>query len=328
MSQPILITGGAGFIGSHLAERLKAAGHTLTLIDNLSTGRRANVAPLLDDRCRLIEADASEALTDPALYRRAQAIYHLAADVGVKRIVEKPAHMVANNVMETDAVLAAASAAAVPVLIASSSEVYGKGPDRPLHEEMDLAYGPTTASRWSYGLTKALNEHMALRRAEAEGLGVVITRLFNTIGPRQVGHYGMVVPRFVTSGLTDQPIPVYGDGQQTRSFCDVRDVTDAMIRLMASPACHGRVYNVGSQQPVTIDALADLVIELTGATAGKRYVPYAEVYGDGFEDPRHRRPDVSRLREAIGFTPARSLRSTLSELIGIARGEAEPERVS
>jgi nucleoside-diphosphate-sugar epimerase len=317
-----IITGGAGFIGSHLATRLKADGLDLILVDNLSTGSRGNISELLDDRCRFIHADACEALADGKLWDGVGQVYHLAAAVGVQRVIDDPAAMVHNNVEQTAGVLEAARRAGASVLIASSSEVYGKCPVLPLREDMELVYGPTTASRWSYGLTKAIDEHMAIDSHRRHGLRVVIARLFNTIGPRQVGHYGMVVPRFVERAVAGETIDVYGDGTQTRAFCDVRDVTRAMTELMARGDCFGRVFNLGSDQRITISELADRIIKLAGGSADKRLVSYEDAFGPDFEDPAHRLPDTTRIREAIGFKPRIGLDQTLTELIELRREQA------
>ena len=324
MTATTLITGGAGFIGSHLAEHLLDLGHQVVLVDDLSTGRLSNIAPLLErdsDRCRLVEATAGEAIRDRAVTSGVTRIFHLAAAVGVKRVVDDPAGMVRTNIDETVAVLDAACDMAAAVLIASSSEVYGKCPVLPLREDMDLVYGPTTASRWSYGLTKALDEHLAMDYARRRGLRAVVARLFNTIGPRQIGRYGMVVPRFVSRALSDQPLEIYGDGCQTRAFCDVRDVVAALALLLDEQACYGRVFNVGSDRPITIEALADRVLALTGSRSSRRHVPYEAVYGEDFEDPPHRLPDLTRLRSAIGFRPRRGLDDTLRDVIEDKRGE-------
>jgi nucleoside-diphosphate-sugar epimerase len=321
----VVITGGAGFIGSHLASRLKAQGHALLLIDNLSTGRKENIAGLLDDRCQFIHANADQALAEPDLMRDVDQVYHLAAAVGVKLVIDDPAQMVRNNIDQTEAVLQAAKNAGASVLIASSSEVYGKCPVLPLREDMELVYGPTTASRWAYGLTKALDEHLAIQMHRSHGLRVVVTRLFNTIGPRQVGHYGMVVPRFVEKAVAGETLEVYGDGTQTRTFCDVRDVTRAMTELMSHCDCFGRVFNLGSDQSVTINELADRIIDLAGETGraggvgGKKLVSYEQAFGPDFEDPEHRLPDTTRIHEAIDFKPTYSLDQTLTELIQLCR---------
>ena len=321
MADKALITGGAGFIGSHLARRLKADGRHVVIVDNFATSQRANVQAILDQRCELIEASIGEALTDSTLLDGVSEIYHLAAAVGVKLVVDDPAGMIHNNINETAAILQAALKADAAVLIASSSEVYGKCPLLPLREDMDLAYGPTTASRWGYGLTKAIDEHLAIDLHRQRGLHVVIVRLFNTIGPRQIGRYGMVVPRFVQRGVDSEPLEIYGDGQQTRSFCDVRDVTNAMGRLLGKPRCNGQVFNLGSDKQVTINHLADTVLRLSGSSAGKRHVSYQQVYGDDFEDPQHRVPDIAKITNAIGFKPTIALEKTLAELIQIRRDE-------
>lgn len=324
MPNTTLITGGAGFIGSHLAERLKGQGRRLVLVDNLTTGRRSNVQHLLDDRCTLVEASAGDAVRDADLMRGVTEIYHLAAAVGVKLVVDDPTGMIRNNIEETIRVLEAAAELGATVLITSSSEVYGKCPTLPLREDMELVYGPTTASRWSYALTKALDEHLAIDYARRRGLKTAIVRLFNTIGPRQVGRYGMVVPRFVTRALANEPLEIYGDGTQTRAFCDARDVVRALVDLMAKRECHGAVFNVGSDIEITINDLADRVIALTGSTAGKRTISYEAVYGEGFEDPAHRLPDVSKLREAVGFQPRLTLDDTLRDVIASIRAAGVP----
>ncbi|MBB6429302.1 NAD-dependent epimerase/dehydratase family protein [Algisphaera agarilytica] len=331
-----IITGGAGFIGSHLAERLLAAGHDLILVDNFSTGRHSNIEKLVGDRCRVVESTAAEALSDPSLLEGVSRVFHLAAAVGVKLVVDDPAAMIRNNIDETDVVLRAAARAGASVLITSSSEVYGKCPVLPLQEDMELVYGPTTASRWSYGLSKAIDEHLAIDLARRIGLRSVVVRLFNTVGPRQVGRYGMVVPRFVSQAVAGKDLTLYGNGQQTRAFCDVRDVVDALAQLMDLEDAYGRVFNVGSTQQITIEQLADQVIEQVAEAGGpkvdKTYVSYEAVYGEGFEDPPHRLPDMTRLQEAIGFSPKVPLRQTLSELIASEQdrtrlvGQSEEEK--
>ncbi len=308
-----ILTGGAGFIGSHLAQRLLAAGQHVTVIDDFSTGRRENLAPLLEshgERLRLLEGRAADLITDPHVMAHVTRVFHLAAAVGVKLVVDDPGAMIRNNIDETDAVLRAAADAGAAVLITSSSEVYGKCPVLPLREDMELVYGPTTASRWAYGLTKALDEHLALDLARRRGLKSVVVRLFNTIGPRQIGRYGMVVPRFIDHALHGRDLTIYGDGQQTRAFCDVRDVVRALAELIDQPDAHGRVFNVGSTHPITIEQLADQVIQTVGRSdpdapaIGKAFVAYETVYGEGFEDPSHRLPDMTQLRDVIGFAPA------------------------
>lgn len=322
MARNVVITGGAGFIGSHLAEALHAQGRRLVLIDDLSTGGRDNVAALLGNRCELIEGRVSDVLRrQPDVLRDAACVFHLAAAVGVKLVVDDPPAMIRNNIDETAAVLEAAAPARVPVLITSSSEVYGLNPNMPLAEDQTLLYGPTHSSRWSYAMTKALDEHMALAMHRRGQVSAVVVRLFNTIGPRQVGTYGMVVPRFIQRALSGEALEIYGDGRQTRSFCDVRDVVRALTGLMNDPNLHGRVFNVGCDAEITIDALAQRVIALTGG-GEKRYVPYDQAYERGFEDPQRRVPDLTRLRQAIDFKPRYTLDDTLKDLITTARAVA------
>ncbi|WP_432799125.1 NAD-dependent epimerase/dehydratase family protein [Poriferisphaera sp. WC338] len=313
-TQKIIITGGAGFIGSHLSERLLSSGHQLILVDNLSTGRKHNVDHLIGDRCQLLEADVIDAFQDPLLFTDVSAIYHLAASVGVKRVIDDPTGMIKCNIYDTTIVLEAAAKHDIPVLITSSSEVYGKCPAPPLKEDMDLVYGPTTASRWSYGLSKAIDEHLAIDLYNKGKVKPVIVRLFNTIGPRQIGEYGMVVPRFIEKALADQPITVYGDGNQTRAFCDARDIVRAMTLLMNNESCFGEVYNLGSDTVVTINELAELVNKVTQNTAGIERVAYEAIYGKNFEDPQHRKPDVTKIKNAIGFEPEFTLEDTIVEL--------------
>jgi UDP-glucose 4-epimerase len=323
-----LITGGAGFIGSHLAELLHQQGRSLVIVDNLSTGRRSNVEHLLGPRCRLIEARLADAVRSPReLLDGVDEVYHLAAAVGVKLVVDEPADMIRNNVEETAALLQAIAGRApgsngtTRVLVASSSEVYGKGVRMPLAEDDDLLIGPTTSARWSYALSKALDEHLLLAHHRRGTLRGVVVRLFNTIGPRQVGRYGMVVPRFVQRAVQGRELEIYGDGRQTRAFCDVRDVVRAMAALMADEACHGQVFNLGSEREITVEQLADRVIALAGVAAGpgKRFIPYDRAYDVGFEDPQRRVPDLRRIRAAIGFEPRYDLDRTLTELIALAR---------
>jgi UDP-glucose 4-epimerase len=311
----VLITGGAGFIGSHLARHLIEQGHQVHLLDDLSTGRRQNVEDLLGPRCTLQQQRVGEAMEETGWLRRFDRIYHLAAAVGVQLIVRDPVHTIETNVLETAKVLDAAATSGTPVLITSSSEVYGKSDRVPFREDDDVTYGATVYSRWSYAATKALDEYLALAHHRKDGLPVVIVRLFNTVGPGQVGHYGMVVPRFVERAVQGQPIQIYGDGRQSRCFCHVGDVVEALPKLLDSPACHGRVFNLGSDQEVTIEQLADRVIALSGSRGGKVFVPYEEAYGQKFDDLRRRVPDLTRITQAIGYRPTRGLDQILTELI-------------
>jgi UDP-glucose 4-epimerase len=313
----VLVSGGAGFIGSHLTDRLLARGDSVTVVDNLSTGRRSNL-PAAHERLRFVEADLRDALAAFGKGERFEEIYHLAAAVGVQRILKDPVLAIETNVEQTAAILRFASlhapaAGAVPTLIASSSEVYGKSAHSPFSEDDDVLYGPTTMMRWSYASTKALDEYLGLAY-HAKGLPVVVARFFNTVGPRQVGEYGMVLPRFVQAALEGKTLEVYGDGTQSRCFCDVRDVVEVLPRMMASPRCHGRVFNVGSDRPITIADLADLVLKVTGSKSARRLVPYTQAYAPGFEDLVQRRPNLTRIRDAVGFEPAIPLERTVRDV--------------
>lgn len=316
----ILITGGAGFVGSHLTRHLLSQGHSVHLLDNLSTGRSDNIADLLgDDRCTFQRQSVGDALSNFAWLRGFDQIYHLAAAVGVQLIVDDPVYTIETNVLETAKLLQGAAAFNIPVLITSSSEVYGKSERVPFREDDDVTYGATIYSRWSYAATKALDEYLALAYHREYQLGVVVVRLFNTVGPRQVGQYGMVLPRFIDAALHNRPIDIYGDGEQTRCFCHVQDVVEALPKLLSAPACHGRVFNVGSDHEVSINQLADRIIALAGSSSTKNYIPYEEAYGQKFDDLRRRVPDLTRVREAINFQPRRSLDEILKELIELER---------
>lgn len=333
----VLITGGAGFIGSHLAEYHLSRATDVLIIDDLSTGRRANIDHLIGSGCQFVDGPVGRTLHDhPQLLDRVSHIYHLAASVGVQLVVCDPTRIIRNNIEETAAVFDAARRINATVLVASSSEVYGKSEAIPLREDGDLIYGPTTGPRWSYAMSKAIDEHLALNyhaqmtahppatdQPLAGFPGSVVVRLFNTIGPRQVGHYGMVVPRFVQAAVRGEDLTIYGDGKQTRSFCDVRDVVRAMIMLMDNPANHGGIFNIGSDVEITINQLADQIIALAGSSSGRRMVSYDEAYRPGFEDPFRRRvPDVSKLRSATGWQPQITLQATLRELIDTMRADA------
>ena len=309
----VLVTGGAGFIGSHLLEVLAARGDHITVVDDLSTGRRENLGVVGAEQVTFVEARVAEALPDlePG---RFDEIYHLAAAVGVRLVIERPIHTIETNVHETSALLQFAAAARTPVLIASTSEVYGKSTKTPFAEDDDVVYGPTTLSRWSYACSKAIDEYLALAYAREHGLPAVVMRFFNTVGPRQIGQYGMVLPRFVEAALRGDALEVHGDGGQSRCFCDVRDVVAALPRVLGTSACHGRVFNIGHDEVITIGDLARLVIETVQSTSDIRLVPYDEAFGHGFDDLRIRRPDLTRLRDAIGFQARIPLRQTIADL--------------
>lgn len=308
-----LVTGGAGFIGSHLVESLLARGDDVVIIDNLSTGRRENLRAAGASNLRFIEGPVSERLRECSVGQFDQ-IYHLAAAVGVRLVIEKPVHTIETNVHETSAILHFAAESSTPMLLASTSEVYGKGMKTPFSEEDDVVYGPTTLSRWSYACSKAIDEYLALAFHREQQLPVRIARFFNTVGPRQVGEYGMVLPRFVKAALDGQPLEVHGDGLQTRCFCDVRDVVRILPVLMETDVCAGRVFNVGHDEPISILDLARLVCSTLGSASPVTIVPYEAAFGEGFDDLRVRQPDLRRLRAATEFEPRLSLEQTILDL--------------
>lgn len=315
-----LITGGAGFIGSHLAEALLARGHHVTIIDDLSTGSLANVQHLIGhERFRFaIETIRNEMVLD-RLASDCDVIFHLAAAVGVQLIIQNPVHTIETNVMGTEAVLKAALRYRVKVLIASTSEVYGKSERVPYSEDDDVVLGPTVRNRWAYAASKMVDEFLALAHHREHGLPVVIFRLFNTVGVRQTGQYGMVVPRFVQQALAGQPLTVYGDGQQSRCFCNVLDAVQAIASLAETEAAVGQVFNVGSTEEVTILELAQRTLVLVHASDAARdqvaLVPYAQAYTAGFEDMLRRVPDISKIRRTVGWQPTIPLDETLQQVI-------------
>lgn len=312
----VLITGGAGFIGSHLSERLVAEGHAVTALDDLSTGRRENLSALAgNNRFRLVEGT----ILDPALVQTladdADVIFHLAAAVGVKLIMDEPSRSILTNVNGTENVLKAALKDRKPIFVASTSEVYGKAAKFPFCEDDDLTIGATKNLRWSYASAKQLDEFLALAYVREVGLPATVLRFFNTTGPRQTGRYGMVLPNFVQSALEGRPLLVHGTGEQTRCFGHVADVIEALVRLMAAPAARGEVFNVANDQEVSIRALAERVIEATGSKSEIRLIPYSDVYPAGFEDMDRRLPDVSKLERAIGFRPRRPLSEIIRDIV-------------
>jgi UDP-glucose 4-epimerase len=318
-SNHVLITGGAGFIGSHLAEALLARGDRVTVIDDLSTGRFENIAPLTDHpRFHFALDTITHHLVMDRLVSECDVIVHLAAAVGVELIVRDPVHTIETNILGTHAVLQAAARYRKKVLIASTSEVYGKGVQVPFSEDDDRVLGPTSKARWSYSDSKAVDEFLGLAYHKQKELPVVIFRLFNTVGPRQTGQYGMVVPRFVQQALRGDAITVYGDGSQSRCFCNVADVVRALVLLMARPDAVGEVFNVGNTEEVTILELAQRVVRLVAPEAEFDdrivFIPYDEAYAPGFEDMQRRVPDISKLQRLTGWSPEFSLDETLRQV--------------
>jgi UDP-glucose 4-epimerase len=316
-----LVTGGAGFIGSHLAEALVARGDAVVVIDDESTGSAANLAAL---RGHPNFHYRKGSVADRALVRRLlhgmDEVYHLAAAVGVQLIAKSPIHTIETNIYPTELLLDELSCVQdrgtrVKFFLASTSEVYGKNPKSPWTEDDDLVFGPTTRSRWSYGTSKAIDEFLALAYWRERRLPVVVGRLFNVVGPRQIGNYGMVLPRLVDAALAGGPLVVHGDGRQERCFAHVSDVVRAILALMASDAAVGLVFNIGSDQPVSILELARRVAAAVDPSLATRFVSYAEAYGQDFEDCRRRVPDISRLRQAVGDQPHRSLDEIIAEVI-------------
>ncbi|MCX6905767.1 MAG: GDP-mannose 4,6-dehydratase [Verrucomicrobia bacterium] len=322
-----LISGGAGFIGSHLAETLLADGHKVLVIDDLSTGRWENIAPLArHPNFHFARASIEEAVVLDRMASESQIIFHLAAAVGVKLIVEKPVHTIETNIEGTKRVLDASLRYRCRTLVASTSEVYGKGSRVPFVEDDDVLLGPTSKSRWAYAASKMVDEFLALAYVAEYGAEIVCARLFNTVGPRQSGQYGMVIPRLVQQALRGEPLTVYGDGQQSRCFGDVRDVVRALIGLAAHEQANGRVYNVGNTEEVTILELAERILRLTGSQSKIRLVPFSEVYSPGFEDMQRRVPDTTRIRQLLNWQPTRDLDHILKSVIEYERQQLGAKR--
>ena len=312
----VLITGGGGFIGSHLSEKLLARGHSVHVLDDLSTGAMDNIRHLKESPAFAYTIESAAAVPMVAeLVDEADIVYHLAAAVGVELIVDSPVRTIETNVHCTEIVLAAANKKNKPVFIASTSEVYGKSNDLPFRENGDLLLGPTSTGRWSYACSKAIDEYLALAYWNERGLPVVIGRLFNTVGPRQTGRYGMVVPSLVRQALAGEPMTVYGDGQQRRCFCHVKDVVEAMADLMESETAAGEVFNIGSTDEITIFDLAVRIRKACDSDSQILLVPYAEAYEAGFEDMRRRIPDTRKISDLLGWGPTRSLDEILEDAI-------------
>ena len=319
----ILVTGGAGFIGSHLVERLLREGHSVTVIDDCSTGSLENLAAVRgDSKLELIQSTVSECADIPVLCARAKYVIHLAAAVGVELVVKSPVRTIETNLNETEVVLTSASSSGTPVLLTSTSEVYGKSSKESFSEEDDLLIGPPHLGRWSYACSKLMDEFLALAYHRERQLPVVIARLFNTVGPRQTGRYGMVLPRFVQAALRGEPLVVYGDGKQTRCFCHVNDTVEAIVRLQNSAAANGQVVNIGSTEEISVFDLARRVVALLNSKSEVRKMSYAEAYQPGFEDMPRRRPSVEKLLRLTNFSPATRLDETILSVAQALRGAA------
>ncbi|HKO45961.1 MAG TPA: GDP-mannose 4,6-dehydratase [Pyrinomonadaceae bacterium] len=317
----VLITGGAGFIGSHLAEAYLHRGDDVLVIDDLSTGTIENIRHLKDNpRFHYTIDSVHNQPVTAELVDQSDVIFHLAAAVGVKLIVESPVRTIETNVRGTEVILALANKKKRKVLIASTSEVYGLSADVPFREDGNLVMGATTKGRWSYACSKAIDEFLALAYWREKKLPTTVVRLFNTVGPRQTGRYGMVIPTFVKQALSGRPITVYGDGKQTRCFGYVGDVVGALIKLMDQPDAVGNVYNIGSNEEISIGNLAEKVRQLTNSTSDIVFVPYDEAYEEGFEDMPRRVPDISKINQLVGFKPEMSLDGILKSVIDFERG--------
>lgn len=318
----ILITGGAGFVGSHLADKLIGEGHEITVIDDLSTGRYSNIAHLEDTpNFRLIiDTVLNEKLMEE-LIRDTDRVFHMASAVGVKLIMERPVRTIETIFRGTDVVLGFCSRYRKRVLIPSTSEVYGKGASVPFREDDDLLTGATDKHRWAYACAKTLDEFLALAHWKETRLPVVVVRLFNTVGPRQTGQYGMVVPRFVQAAMKGDPIQVHGDGTQSRCFGHVHDVADGLSKLLESKQCFGEVINLGNDEEITIKQLADKAIDLTSSGSSIQFIPYEEAYGEGFEDMRRRVPSLEKAKRLIGYRPTRSLNDIINDVAAEYRKE-------
>jgi len=315
----VLVTGGAGFICSHLVQRLLADGNSVAVIDDLSTGTLENLKGVAGHpNLRLVSSKISDCAELDELVGESKAICHLAAAVGVELVVRSPIHVLETNLRETELLLKAAALNRVPVLITSTSEVYGKSQRPAFDEEDDLLIGPPHQARWGYACSKLMDEFLSLAYAKEHGLPVTIARLFNTVGPRQTGRYGMVLPRFIAAAKAGLPLKVFGDGLQSRCFCYVADTVDALVHLLNCPAARGEIYNVGSTEEISILELARKVVTILGSASSIEFVPYSEAYEPGFEDMRRRKPVVDKLAAATGFRP----KTTLFEII---EKTAEPD---
>jgi len=316
----ILITGGAGFIGSHLAERLHARGDTITVVDDLSTGSQENIASLRGrERFQFVRDSVRNAATMTTLIDRCDLIFHLAAAVGVRLIAENPVQTIETNIHGSEVVLELANKFARRIVIASTSEVYGKSTKVPFAEDDDSTFGSTRFSRWCYACSKMVDEFLALAYHDQFDLETIVVRLFNTIGPRQTGRYGMVVPRFVRRALAGQPLEICGDGRQSRCFCNVADTVDGLIALAESDRAVGEVVNLGTSESISIEDLARKILAMTGSKSELRHVSYEAFYGRPFDDMLIRRPDLSKAESLIGYKPKYTLEQTLKQIIDYER---------
>ena len=315
----ILLTGGSGFIGSHLAERLLKDNHEVVSIDNLSTGSLENNHNLVNNdlfchhTSELLSEEGIELLKKEIL--KCDVIYHLAAAVGVFNVVNHPAKTIKENIEITEIILDFAKDKNKKIVLFSTSEVYGKSTKLPFNEDDDIILGPSKYSRWSYAASKLIDEFLGFSYYRQYNLPVVIVRLFNTVGPRQVGHYGMVIPRFVKQALNGDEITIYGTGKQSRCFCNVKDTIEALVALINNDDCFGQIFNIGSSNEITIEGLAKKIIELTGSNSKITYIPYEEAYSEGFEDMMRRVPDCSKIEQYIGWKPKINLDETIEQVI-------------
>jgi UDP-glucose 4-epimerase len=312
----VFITGGAGFIGSHLADHYVAAGHEVTILDNFSTGSKSNIAHL-DGKITTVDGDIRNIELIESLTKDSDLVLHMAAALGVNTILESPLESMSTNITGSEVVLNAAAKFNKRIIIASTSEIYGKNPKQPLNETDDRVVGAPQKIRWTYSDAKAIEEAMAFALHQEKKLPVTTVRLFNTVGPRQSGRYGMVVPRFVHAALKNEPITIYGDGTQSRVFCHVADAVTAIVAMAANDATIGDVYNVGGTGEVTIKQLAEQVIQLTGSKSAITYTPYSDAYPAGFEDIQRRVPDITKVKKAIGWAPTKDLAQIISDIAGL-----------
>ncbi len=316
----VLITGGAGFIGSHLAETLLERGDFVVVVDDLSTGLIENIRRIQSQpKFEFVRGSVCDQTIMTSLIDRCDAIYHLAAAVGVKLIVDRPVHTIETNIHGSEVVLSLANTFCKRILLASTSEVYGKSTKIPFNEDDDAVFGSTRFTRWSYACSKMIDEFLALAYHDQYGLEAVICRFFNTVGPRQTGQYGMVVPRFVRRALRGEPIEIYGSGRQSRCFCNVAEVVGALPQLIDCEKATGEVINIGATESITIEELADKVIHLTGSDSKKKFLSYEEAYGRPFDDMQTRVPDLSKIHRLIEYSPKLSLDETLQQVIEFER---------